>query len=50
MNNSVIMGAEPEIRRLLIEQEGGTVATPIIVRVPGRLSILVIWRDSGSGP
>lgn len=50
VNNSVITGAEPEIRRLLIEQEGGTVAMPIIVRVPGRLSILAIWRDSGSGP
>lgn len=50
MNNSVIMGGEPEIRRLLIQQEGDTVAMPIIVRVPGRFSILATWRDSGSGP
>lgn len=49
MNNSVISG-EPEIRRLLIQQEGDTVAMPIIVRVPGRFSILATWRDSGSGP
>lgn len=50
VNNSVIMGGEPEIRRLLIQQEGDTVAMPIIVRVPGRFSILATWRDSGSGP